>query len=265
MTIASSHGSEKSISFISLFTEHTSSQIIRFTSTMDLITQLLLLTVLEIILGIDNLLLASIQVERLNERAKKLVWNSSLFGAGVLRIVLLYFASWLTQMKHPVLTMAGQGFSISQILLLIGGIYLLYQTVTELIHKVRREEADIAKQSVAASAQRAFWNIMALNLVFSIDSVMTAVGLTKQIAIMVTAIVISIAVMWALAKPVIKFMQNRPEIQILALAFLIVIAIALIAEGMGHELPRGYIYFAMAFSAGVDFLQSLQRRKVSPT
>ena len=239
---------------------------------------LLTLTFLEIVLGIDNIIFISIASGKLkNEEDRKKATNIGLILAMVMRIALLFGVSWLIALEAPWIKFdAGwisAGFSGQAIILLLGGIFLLYKATSEIHHKLEGDEyvdGDPAKDGgVGASLQSVIIQITIINIVFSFDSILTAVGMTNglvgALVIMIIAVVISVLIMMLFAVPVGNFVNRNPTIQMLGLSFLILIGFMLLAEGahLGHlqvfgsevgTIPKGYLYFAIAFSLGVEFL-----------
>ena len=238
---------------------------------------LLTLTFLEIVLGIDNIIFISIAAGKLNDEAeRKKATNIGLILAMVMRIALLFGISWLIAMEEPWISFdwgwASGGFSGQAIILLLGGIFLLYKSTSEIHHKLEGDEhvdGDPGKPGKGASLSSVITQITIINIVFSFDSILTAVGMTNGVTgalfIMVAAVVISVLIMMLFANPVGNFVNRNPTIQMLGLAFLILIGFMLLAEGahLGHlkvfgsevgTIPKGYLYFAIAFSLGVEFL-----------
>jgi len=244
---------------------------------------LLTLTFLEIVLGIDNIIFISIAANKLPEHEQKKATNIGLALAMILRIVLLFGISWLTSLQSPWLEYHSDwlnfGFTGQAIILLAGGIFLIYKATTEIHHKLdghagEQQEGSTPKRT--ASFSSIVTQITVINIVFSFDSILTAVGMTNGIEgalpIMIIAVVLSVGVMVIGAQPVARFVNNNPTVQMLGMAFLILIGFTLIAEGahLGHlnilgsevgTIPKGYLYFAIAFSLGVEFLNMKLRKK----
>jgi len=225
---------------------------------------LVTLTVLEIVLGIDNLVFISVLVGRCDEKSAKLARQIGLSLAFVFRVLLLLGLTWIMKLTQPLFSVYGYIFSWRDLILIGGGLFLLAKGVHEIHNEV---EARHEGQAPAASSNVFFWVVMqliAIDLVFSLDSIITAIGMAEQIEVMITAIVIAMIVMYAASGPVTAFIRKHPTTKMLALAFLLLIGIALIADGFAVHIPRGYIYFAMAFAAGVEFFNvvaSSNRRK----
>jgi predicted tellurium resistance membrane protein TerC len=228
--------------------------------TPDIIISLITLTVLEIVLGIDNIIFISILVGRLPERDQARARTIGLSLALVLRIVFLFGATWIAQLTTDLITVpsiAGLtpafGFSGRDLIMLAGGLFLLAKATSELHSKLEGTE-HTAKTGATASFGAMIAQIIALDLVFSIDSVITAIGLTQHFWVMAVAVVISVGVMQMSAGGISRFIHRHPTVKVLALAFLIMIGTLLVAEGFEVHVPKGYVYFSMAFSMAVEFL-----------
>lgn len=221
------------------------------------------LVVLEIVLGIDNLIFISILTNRLPEadrpRARRLGIGAALF----MRLALLSLLFVIVHMTRPVLEIFGQAFSWRDLILIVGGLFLVWKATTEIHHNV-----DVAHEAAGVAAAKAgglafaaaIVQILALDIVFSLDSILTAVGMTDELPIMIAAVVISVGAMLFAATPLANFINANPTVVMLALAFLLMIGMVLIAEGFGAHVDKGYIYAAMAFSALVEGLNMLRRR-----
>jgi predicted tellurium resistance membrane protein TerC len=217
------------------------------------------LTALELVLGIDNIIFISILVDKLPKAKQEFTRRLGLFLAMFMRIGLLLTLSWIVGMTQPLLTVLGQGFSGRDLVLLIGGLFLLYKSVGE-IHE-SFEGASGARQTVVKSTFFGIvMQIVVIDLVFSLDSIITAVGMVDQIVVMIAAVIASVALMMFFAGPIGRFVSSHPTIKMLALSFLVVVSVVLIAEGFGHHVPKGYIYSAMAFSVVVEMLNIRLRR-----
>ncbi|MBD9447490.1 MULTISPECIES: TerC family protein [unclassified Rhizobium] len=222
---------------------------------------LITLVVMEVVLGIDNLIFISILTNKLppehRERARKVGIGLAL----VLRLALLGMVAWIVTLTTPVFELFGHGFSWKDIILLVGGLFLLWKATKEIHHNV--DPADHNEDFIVSSATRgvtaAIGQILLLDIVFSVDSIITAVGMTPHVPIMVVAVVVAVTVMLVAAKPLANFIERNPSIVMLALAFLMMIGMTLFAEGMGYHVPKGYIYAAMAFSALVEVLNMFAR------
>ncbi len=224
---------------------------------------LLTLTFLEIVLGIDNIIFISLVAGRVPQESQKKARLGGLTIALVMRILLLLSIAWIIGLTKPVLSVADFELSWRDIILIAGGIFLLVKSTLEIHHKVEGQDQDpeTGKKSKSMSFSTAIIQIVLLDLVFSFDSILTAVGLTDEIILMVIAVVIAIIVMMIFAKPVGEFVNKHPTIQILALSFLILIGVMLIVEGAHYHVPKGYIYFAVFFSLAIEMLNMRYRKK----
>ncbi|QYA24534.1 TerC family protein [Gramella sp. MT6] len=224
---------------------------------------LLTLTFLEIVLGIDNIIFISLVAGRVPEADQKRARLGGLTIALVMRILLLLSITWIIGLTKPVLTVADFELSWRDIILIAGGIFLLVKSTLEIHHKVEGQENDpeTGTPSKTMDFTSAIIQIVLLDIVFSFDSILTAVGLTDEILLMIIAVVIAIIVMMIFAKPVGEFVNNHPTIQILALSFLILIGVMLIVEGAHYHVPKGYIYFAVFFSLAIEMLNMRYRKK----
>jgi len=225
-----------------------------FFSTAGLLA-LLTLTVLEVVLGVDNVVFIAILTEKLPKEKQAKIRTIGLLLAMVLRLILLGLAYWIVKLTEPWFTVFDRGFSGKSLLLLGGGLFLIYKAVKELHHLVEEGGAQAQDPHVrpgmkktATTVGSVLVQIMLLDLVFSLDSVITAVGMTSNYMIMATAVVIAIAVMLVFAGPIARFVSAHPTMKTLALAFLVLIGILLVAEGIGEHFNRGYIYFAIVFA-----------------
>jgi predicted tellurium resistance membrane protein TerC len=221
---------------------------------------LLTLTALEIVLGIDNVIFLSVIVSRIPQAQAKRARQIGLALALVFRIVLLSLLVWLIGLTQAVLTVKGIAFSWRDIILIGGGLFLIGKATHEIHTEVeaREEESDAAPKASAF-----FWviiQIIVIDMVFSLDSIITAIGMAQDLAIMIAAVVIACVIMYVSSGPVAKFVSEHPTTKMLALAFLVLIGVALVADGFQFHIPRGYIYFAIAFSAAVEFFNVLAKR-----
>lgn len=223
---------------------------------------LVTLTIMEVVLGIDNLLFISVLSNKLPEESRSFARRVGIAGALILRLIFLATIVWIVKLTTPVFEIFGNGFSWRDLILIAGGLFLLWKATSEIHHIVDPEPGPdrlnpkIAATSVAAVVAQ----ILILDMVFSIDSIITAVGMTPHIPIMVIAVLITVSIMLVAADPLANFIHANPTIVMLALAFLLLIGTALIADGFGFHIPRGYIYAAMAFSAFVEGLNMAARR-----
>jgi predicted tellurium resistance membrane protein TerC len=215
------------------------------------------LTLLEIVLGIDNIVFLSVLTGRLPAEQRPKARRVGLLLAMVMRILLLLSVTWIMSLTKPLLAVAGFDLTGQRLILLAGGLFLLWKSVKEIHHKVEGQHEDEASaaKAVGASMGAVLVQIALIDLVFSLDSVITAVGMTTNIPAMVLAVIASVGVMMWAAGPIGDFVERHPAIKILALSFLILIGVLLIAEGLGQHLQKGYIYFAMAFALVVELLQ----------
>jgi predicted tellurium resistance membrane protein TerC len=222
---------------------------------------LLTLTALEVVLGIDNLVVISILTGKLPPELRKRARRIGLLAAMGMRVGLLLTLSWMMGLTGSLFSVAGLDFSGRDLILLVGGLFLMAKATHEIHTKVEGpEEHPQAGKRIHASMASVIAQIMAFDLVFSIDSVITAIGMARAIWVMVAAIVIAVATMIVFAEPVSSFVERHPSIKMLALSFLLLIGVLLVAEGMGQHLDRGYVYFAMGFSLFVEMLNLRVRR-----
>ncbi|MCH4822109.1 TerC family protein [Gramella lutea] len=224
---------------------------------------LLTLTFLEIVLGIDNIIFISLVAGKVSEENQKKARLGGLSLALIMRILLLLSITWIIGLKEPIVTLIGFELSWRDIILIAGGIFLLVKSTLEIHHKVEGQEGnpENGKKSKTMSFSAAIVQIVLLDLVFSFDSILTAVGLTDEIILMIIAVVVAIIVMMIFARPVGEFVNKHPTIQILALSFLILIGVMLIVEGAHYHVPKGYIYFAVFFSLAIEMLNMRYRKK----
>ncbi|MDX2286416.1 MAG: TerC family protein [Bacteroidia bacterium] len=232
------------------------------------LVSLLTLTLMEIILGIDNIVFISIVAGKLPESQQKNARNLGLMLALGFRILLLLSINWIVHLKNPVIEFPGlpEAFSLSwrDIILIAGGLFLMAKTISEMHHKLEGVD-DSGAEPKAKSFWPVIFQIILLDIVFSFDSILTAVGLAQEVSIMILAVVISLAIMMVAAGPISKFVNDRPTVKMLALSFLLLIGFMLVAEGFEQHVDKGYIYFAMAFSLGVELLNMrLTRRSAHP-
>ena len=221
------------------------------------------LIVLEIVLGIDNLIFISILTNKLPKEHQKPARRIGIMAALGMRLVLLATISFIVQLTHPVFSLFGQGFSWRDIILIAGGLFLVWKATKEIHHTVDPEDHKdtMVGETLELSLAGAVVQILLLDIVFSIDSIITAIGMTDHLAIMYIAVIVAVSVMMVAATPLAEFIERNPTIVMLALGFLLIIGMTLIADGTGYHIPKGYIYAAMAFSALVEGLNMLTRRK----
>ncbi|MBU7574174.1 MAG: TerC family protein [Hydrogenophaga sp.] len=228
-----------------------------------------MLTALEIVLGIDNIIFISILVGRLPPHLRDKARRLGLGFAMVSRLALLFTLSWIMGLTADLFTVVGQGISGRDIVLLLGGLFLLYKASHEIFVEVEAREqhgpAETDSAELKAAGSKLFWGIIGqiaiIDIVFSLDSVITAVGMVDQISVMVAAVVVSVGVMLVAARPIGNFVDAHPSVKVLALAFLVMVGMALTAEAFDREVPKGYIYAAMAFSLAVEALNIRARAK----
>ena len=224
------------------------------------------LTALELVLGIDNIIFISILVSKLPSDKQEIARRIGLFMAMFLRIALLMLLSYIIGLVEPLITVGSQAFSGRDLILLAGGLFLIWKSTGEIHHSLEGEDEDPAahvKPKVSLSATIA--QIIVIDLVFSLDSIITAVGMVDDVRIMIAAVVISLGMMMMFARSIGEFVDTHPSIKMLALSFLVVVGVVLVAEGFGHHVPKGYVYFAMAFSFGVELLNiRFRKSKAKP-
>lgn len=221
---------------------------------------LLTLTLLEIVLGIDNVIFVSIVANRLPPKQRAKARGIGLSVALILRLILLAAIAWIVGLTQPILEFLSYSFSWRDIILFSGGIFLIYKGTTEIHATVEGNNFDEQTKS-PASFTNVIGQIVILDLVFSIDSVVTAVGMAEHLWVMIVAVIVAMFVMFCAAKPISIFIDQHPTAKMLALSFLLLIGVALVADGLHFHIPREYLYFAVAFSAVVEILNLLVRRK----
>lgn len=241
--------------------------------TADGLISLLTLTILEVVLGIDNVIFVSIIMGRLpksKQLAARRIW---MFAGIAMRVLLLLALSWLIQQKgKPVFTLWDKGFDLASLVMLGGGLFLLYKTVKEIHHKLEgADEEDVPKKSSAKSQAfaAAMGQIVLVDMVFSFDSIITAVGIAKHVEVMIIAVCIAMFIMFVFSQRIANFIHKHPTLKMLALSFLVMVGMVLIVEGWdsesAHEMHlKNYVYFAMAFSFGVELLNMRMRKKGKP-
>ena len=218
------------------------------------------LTALELVLGIDNIIFISILVDKLPPEVRERARRIGLAGAMVMRIALLFLLAWLVGLTAPLFTVLGEEISGRDLILIAGGLFLLWKSVGE-IHQLLEGVEGGRSSAVRATFGAVIAQVMVVDLVFSLDSIITAVGMVRWIEVMVAAVVVSVGLMMLFAAPIGRFVSGHPTIKMLALAFLVVIGVVLIAAGFDHEVPKGYVYFAMAFSVAVEMLNLRLRKR----
>ncbi|WP_024420341.1 TerC family protein [Pseudomonas avellanae] len=220
------------------------------------------LVVMEVVLGIDNLIFISIITNKLPEHQREKARKLGIGMALVMRLGLLSTVAYIVQLTEPVFEVFNQAFSWKDMILIVGGLFLVWKATTEIHHSmdIKTDEEKALGSVVALSMGAAIVQILMLDLVFSIDSIITAVGMTEHLPIMIIAVVSAVIVMLVAANPLAKFINDNPTVVMLALGFLIMIGMTLIAEGFGAHVPKGYIYAAMTFSAAIEGLNMLVRK-----
>jgi predicted tellurium resistance membrane protein TerC len=224
---------------------------------------LLTLTTLEVVLGIDNVVFIAILADKLPEKDRERARRVGLSLAMFIRIALLLTLTWIMGLTKPWFTVIGHGVSGRDLILLLGGLFLIAKSTHEIHDKLEGEEGHATARAPAKFAG-VIVQILLLDIVFSLDSVITAVGMVDQIPVMIAAVVIAVLFMLWFAGAISGFVNRHPTVKMLALSFLLLIGVALIAEGLHHHIPKGYLYFAMAFSVFVELLNLRIRRKSAP-
>ena len=223
----------------------------------------LTLTLLELVLGIDNIIFISILVDKLPKEQRELARRLGLFMAMFMRIGLLLVLAWIVGLVAPLFTVLNQEISGRDVILILGGLFLIWKSTGEIHQSLEGEEghgANVVKSTFASIILQ----IMIVDLVFSLDSIITAVGMVDEVAVMIAAVVASVALMMVFAGPIGRFVSEHPTIKMLALAFLVVVGVVLVAEGFDHKVPKGYVYFGMAFSLAVESLNIYRRKRHNP-
>jgi len=221
------------------------------------------LAVLEIVLGIDNIIFISILAGKLPTAQQQ---RARLIGLGLamlMRVLLLLSLSWIARLTTPLFTVLGMDISGRDLVLIVGGLFLIAKSTHEIHNRLEGEEGE-ASGKVAATLSSVLVQIVLLDIVFSLDSVITAIGMVNEIGIMISAVVVAVIFMMLFARPIGDFVERHPTVKMLALAFLLMIGVALIGEGLDQHIPKGYIYFAMAFSVLVEMLNLRARKAAEP-
>ena len=225
-----------------------------FALTMDLLIAFLTLCFLEIILGIDNIIFISLLTNKLPQERRKAARTAGIGLALLFRIVMLLGITWIIGLTSALFSVWEHPVTGRDLVLFLGGLFLIWKSTSEIHHKVEGEEGSAGPQKVAGSFLAAIVQIGLIDIVFSFDSILTAIGMTDNIPVMIAAVIVSLIVMLTFAGRIADFIQKYPTLQILALSFLILIGTVLIADAAGFHVPKGYIYFAVAFSLGVELL-----------
>ena len=229
-----------------------------------IIVSLLTLIALEVILGIDNVIFISILANKLPEHQQKKARRYGLMLAMVLRLALLATVAWIMKLDNDLFVVFNQGISVKDLILIVGGLFLLYKSASEIYHKMEGEQGNRTKNFKAATFSQVLFQILLMDLVFSVDSIITAIGMVKEVWIMYVSVIITVLIMLVAAEPISNFVNKHPAFKMLALSFLLLIGFALVSEGFGIEIPKGYIYFSMAFSMLVSVFQMRMHRKNTP-
>jgi predicted tellurium resistance membrane protein TerC len=230
----------------------------------EIIVGLLTLTALELVLGIDNIIFIAILASKLPKEEQARARSLGLMGAFVTRILFLLSITWIMRLEQPLFTVMGNGFSGRELILIVGGLFLIGKATFEIHSKLEGGHGERATATAKTTMLAVVTQIMLVDIIFSIDSVITAVGMVDQLWVMIVANVIALGVMLSAAGTISAFVDRHPTIKILALAFLVMIGGNLFVEGFGYHIPKGYTYFAMAFSIGVETLNLRLRAKQKP-
>jgi predicted tellurium resistance membrane protein TerC len=220
------------------------------------------LTALELVLGIDNIIFISILVDKLPKERREVARKLGLFMAMFMRIGLLLVLAWIVGLVAPLFTILGQEISGRDLILIVGGLFLVWKSTTEIHESLEGHEGQ-SSSAVKATFGAVILQIMIIDLVFSLDSIITAVGMVDDVRVMIAAVIASVALMMLFARPIGEFVSDHPTIKMLALSFLVVVGVVLIAEGFDNHVPKGYIYFAMAFSVCVELLNIRLRKRAA--
>jgi predicted tellurium resistance membrane protein TerC len=224
---------------------------------------LLTLTFLEIVLGVDNIIFISILSGKLPPEQQPKARRLGLIGAMVTRILLLFSLAWIIKLTDPLFTALGHPVSGRDLILICGGLFLLGKSTLEIHERLEGEEGH-GSTRVAATFASVIVQIMLLDIVFSLDSVITAVGMVDELWVMITAVIVSVGIMMVAAEPISAFVHRHPTVKMLALSFLLLIGLSLLLEGFGQHIPKGYVYFAMGFSVFVEMINLKVRTKTTP-
>jgi predicted tellurium resistance membrane protein TerC len=228
--------------------------------TADGLIALVTLTVLEVVLGIDNVIFISILAGKLPAQDQERARRIGLIAAMGMRILLLMSIAWIIRLTAPFFTIGSHPFSGRDLILIVGGLFLLFKATREIHDKLEGEDGEVVAR-VAPSVAAVIGQIMLLDIVFSLDSVITAVGMAEDLSVMIAAVVVAVGIMLFSSGAVSRFVDAHPTIKVLALSFLLLIGLSLVADGMGQHIPKGYIYFAMGFSVFVEMINLRVRNK----
>lgn len=234
-----------------------------FLAQPDTWISLLTLTGLEVVLGIDNVIFISILAGKLPENQQEKARKLGLSLALVTRILLLASLAWMMKLSTPLFGLFGHGVSGRDIILLVGGLFLIFKSTMEIHEKLEGEDGHAIKVA-APSFSAVIVQILLLDIVFSLDSVITAIGMADKLAVMIAAVIIAVIIMLIFSGAISAFVNRHPTLKMLALSFLLLIGVTLVADGMGQHVPKGYIYFAMAFSLAVELLNLRMRSRQKP-
>ena len=225
------------------------------------------LLLLEVVLGIDNVIFISILASKLPEHQQDRARKTGLLAAGAMRVLLLLAVGWVVSLKAELFELFGLGFSGKDLILLAGGVFLIYKATMEIHDKLEGEEHEVSAKGAPTFAS-VIGQVLLLDAVFSIDSVITAVGMTDYLGVMIVSVLSAVVIMLVASKSIYSFVNQHPTVKMLALSFLLLIGVTLVAEGLGQKIPKGYIYAAMAFSVLVEMLNirvaATRKKKVEP-
>jgi predicted tellurium resistance membrane protein TerC len=229
----------------------------------ELVIALVTLTFLEIVLGVDNVIFVSILSGKLPKHQQKRARRVGMLAAMGMRVALLFSINWMAHLTTPLFNIAGNDISGRDLILIVGGLFLLAKSTFE-IHERLEGDAHETSGRTASSFASVIGQVMLLDIVFSLDSVITAIGMSSDLRVMVTAVILAVLVMLVAAEPISAFVEKHPTIKVLALSFLLLIGLSLVADGLDQHIPKGYIYFAMAFSVFVEMINIRVRKKSEP-
>jgi predicted tellurium resistance membrane protein TerC len=231
---------------------------------MEWVLPLITLVLLEVVLGLDNVIFISIVAARLPQHQQRKARRLGLLLAMVLRLALLGIISLILKLQGNLFTIFSIGISGKDLILIGGGLFLIYKSATEIHHKMEGQDGDDSKNIKVTSFKSVIFQILLLDLVFSVDSIITAIGMVDELWIMYAAVVITVGIMMFASEPISKFVNNHPAFKMLALSFLLLIGVSLIGEGLDFHIPKGYIYFSMGFALLVDVLQMKMSKPGTP-
>ena len=229
----------------------------------EFLAALVTLTFLEIVLGVDNVIFVSILSSKLPKHQQKRARRIGMLAAMGMRIALLFSIAWMARLTSPLFNVAGNDISGRDLILIIGGLFLLAKSTFEIHERLEGDEHETTGRT-ASSFASVIAQVMLLDIVFSLDSVITAIGMSDNLGVMMGAVILAVLVMMLAAESISAFVEEHPTIKVLALSFLLLIGMSLVGEGLGQHIPKGYIYFAMAFSVFVELINIRVRRKAEP-